>query len=227
MVGPTRSPVSSTTVTVTSPNAPETAATPSTRRTCASTAGRDGRDDVVEVVAGVPETTLTSTFSPDGGDQLVERLRDRVREDEGPGDQRDPEDDGQQREGGAGLALAQAAEGESGHGRRLDRLHELEDGFGGAGLLVAHDPAVDQDDEAVGVGGGVGVVGDHHDGLAEVVGRPRAAGPSTSAEARRVQVARGLVGEHHRGLVDERPGDRDALLLAAGELRRPVRDGGR
>ena len=39
----------------------------------------------------------------------------------------------------------------------------------------------------------------------------------------RVEVAGRLVGEHHRRPRDERAGDRDALLLAAGELRRPVR----
>ena len=39
----------------------------------------------------------------------------------------------------------------------------------------------------------------------------------------RVQVAGRLVGEHDRGPVDQRAGDGDALLLAAGQLRRPVR----
>ena len=89
--------------------------------------------------------------------------------------------------------------------------------------LVAHDPPVGQDDQPVGVGGGAGLVGDHHDRLAELVRR--------SAQERehlggggRVEVAGRLVGEHHRRLVDERPGDGDALLLAAGELRRAVRE---
>ena len=35
-----------------------------------------------------------------------------------------------------------------------------------------------------------------------------------------IEVAGRLVGEQHRRLVDERPGDRDALLLAAGQLAR-------
>ena len=39
---------------------------------------------------------------------------------------------------------------------------------------------------------------------------------------RRVEVAGGLVGEDQRGLGDQRPGDGDALLLAAGQLAGPV-----
>src|SRR5688500_20217019 len=40
----------------------------------------------------------------------------------------------------------------------------------------------------------------------------------------RVEVARRLVGEHDRWPGDEGAGDRHALLLAAGELRGPVRE---
>ena len=36
-------------------------------------------------------------------------------------------------------------------------------------LPVVHDPSVGQQQQAVGEGGRVGVVGDHHDGLPEVV----------------------------------------------------------
>ena len=39
----------------------------------------------------------------------------------------------------------------------------------------------------------------------------------------RVEVAGRFVGEQHRGIVDECAGDRDALLLAAGEFVGPVR----
>ena len=39
-----------------------------------------------------------------------------------------------------------------------------------------------------------------------------------------VQRAGRLVGQHQRGLVDQRPGDRDPLAFAAGELVRPVAD---
>ena len=81
--------------------------------------------------------------------------------------------------------------------------------------------AVGQEQDAVGVGGGDRVVGDHDDGLAEVVddvaqeGEDLAAGP-------RVERAGRLVGEDDLGPRDERAGDRDALLLAARELGGPV-----
>src|SRR3954447_12075774 len=38
----------------------------------------------------------------------------------------------------------------------------------------------------------------------------------------RIEVAGRLIGEQERGVIDQGPGDRDALLLAAGELRRVV-----
>src|SRR5215212_9077238 len=66
------------------------------------------------------------------------------------------------------------------------------------------------------------VVGDHHDGLPELVD-----GATKQAEdllrRRRVEVAGRLVGEDHRGLGGERARHGDALLLAARELRGPVR----
>ena len=37
-----------------------------------------------------------------------------------------------------------------------------------------------------------------------------------------VEVAHRLVGEDERGIVDESPGNRDALLLAAAQFRRPM-----
>ena len=46
--------------------------------------------------------------------------------------------------------------------------------------------------------------------------------PRTSAVERRVEVAGRLVGQDHRRLGDERPGDGDALLLAARQLAGPV-----
>ena len=40
----------------------------------------------------------------------------------------------------------------------------------------------------------------------------------------RVQISRGLVGEKDKGLVNERPRQRDALLFAAGQLSRKMRN---
>ena len=69
-------------------------------------------------------------------------------------------------------------------------------------------------------------MGDHHDGLIEAV--DRAAQDVEHAGARgRVEVARRLVGEDDGGASGERAGDRDALLLAAGELGRAGASRGR
>ena len=73
----------------------------------------------------------------------------------------------------------------------------------------------------VGVRRGVQVVGDHDDGLAELA---HAAAQVVEHLRGRlaVEVAGRLVGEHDVRLGDQRAGDRHPLLLAAGELGRPV-----
>ncbi len=55
--------------------------------------------------------------------------------------------------------------------------------------------------------------------VSSIVWRRRA---STARPGARVERAGGLVGEDHARLADERAGDRDPLLLAARELRRPM-----
>ena len=55
----------------------------------------------------------------------------------------------------------------------------------------------------------------------------RRSSASTSSLSPRVEVAGRLVGEHDRGFAEQRPGDRDPLLLAARELGRAVRRAGR
>ena len=71
------------------------------------------------------------------------------------------------------------------------------------------------------VGGDVGLVGDEDDGVA---GGVEALEDGHDLDAGlRVEVAGRLVGEQDRRIVDERPGDRDALTLAARQLVRPVR----
>src|SRR5215472_13721112 len=65
------------------------------------------------------------------------------------------------------------------------------------------------------------VMGDEDQSPASFAARPREKrGDLTCVLV--VEVADRLVGEDERGIVDESPGDRDALLLAAAQFRRPV-----
>ena len=87
---------------------------------------------------------------------------------------------------------------------------------------VARDQTVGQEEHPVRDRGGAGIVRDHDDRLAELVRRP----PQEREDVRarlRVEVAGRLVGEDHGGLGQQRTRDRNTLLLAAGELGRPVR----
>ncbi len=79
------------------------------------------------------------------------------------------------------------------------------------------DAAVDQEDDPVGVGCGTGVVGDHDDGLAQVVDG-LAHEVEDLAARRGVEVAGGLVGEDDVGPAGQGPGDGDPLLLTARQL---------
>ena len=100
-------------------------------------------------------------------------------------------------------------------------LHLLENAFAVGLAHLAHDPAVAEEHDPVGVRGRDRVVGDHHDRLPELVDGA-AEQPEHLGAGLRVEVAGRLVGEHDRRPAGEGPGDRDALLLAAGELVRPV-----
>ena len=83
---------------------------------------------------------------------------------------------------------------------------------------LVDDPAVGEEHDAVGVRRGDRVVGDHHDRLA-VVGD--AASAAARAPRRRTRESRLPVGSSAKTIVgpaDQRAGDRDPLLLAAGEL---------
>ena len=73
----------------------------------------------------------------------------------------------------------------------------------------------------VGVAGGDGVVGDHDDGLAELVHGP-AQEPRISVPLRESRLPVGSSAKTTLGPADERPGHGDPLLLAAGQLGRPV-----
>ena len=68
---------------------------------------------------------------------------------------------------------------------------------------------------------GAGVVGDHDDGLA-VVGGELAQQVEDAGGGLAVEVTGRFVGDQQGGIRDQRAGDRDALFLAAGQLRRRV-----
>ena len=86
---------------------------------------------------------------------------------------------------------------------------------------LVDDATVGEEHRAVGVGRGDRVVGDHHDRLAELAHGLAHEGEDLGAGAG-VEVAGGLVGEDDLRPAGECPGDGDALLLTAGELRRAV-----
>src|ERR1700677_4348606 len=97
----------------------------------------------------------------------------------------------------------------------------LQDGLGCGVTHLVDDVAVGEEDDAVGVGRAAGVVGDHHDRLAELGHRPPQEGQHLGGGVR-VEVAGGLVGEDEVGLVDQGPGAGTALLLPARHLGGPV-----
>src|SRR5206468_3094575 len=71
---------------------------------------------------------------------------------------------------------------------------------------------------AIGVLRVPGIVRDHADRRAATVQRPQQVHDRLAVAG--VQVPRGLVGEQDRGIAYDRARDRDALLLAPGELHR-------
>ena len=85
---------------------------------------------------------------------------------------------------------------------------------------VVDDQTVAHPDDPLGVLGDVVLVGDHDDRLAGVVELAEHLHDLVAGLG--VEVAGGLVGQDDVGVVDQRAGDRDALLLAAGELGRAV-----
>ena len=137
---------------------------------------------------------------------LVERLRDRVREDVGAADHGDAEDDRERGQDGAGLAARARplsatrfiAGSPPPSPRALACARRAE---------VLDDPAVGEEEDPVGDRRGARVVGDHHGRLA-VARRPTSRSSSRiSPLVARVEVAGRLVGEHDRRPRDERPGD--------------------
>src|SRR5690606_21447894 len=85
---------------------------------------------------------------------------------------------------------------------------------------VGDDLAVAHPDDPAGVLGDVVLVRDHDDGLARLVEPLEHRHDLGAGDA--VEVAGGLVGQDDIRVVDQRSGDRHALLLPAGELVGPV-----
>ena len=88
---------------------------------------------------------------------------------------------------------------------------------------LVDDAAVGEEHDAVRVRGRDRVVRHHHDRLAELLHRALHE-PEDLGARPGVEVAGRLVGEDDLGPAHERARDRDALLLTAGQLRRPVRE---
>ena len=151
-----------------------------------------------------------------------------VGEDQGAGHEGDAEQDGDAGRQQPALVRHQAAQGQPGDGahrsapRGVEALQEVEDALRGRRDHVADDLAVGEEDHAVGVRRRHRVVGDHDDRLAHVVDGAAQERQHLRAGAR-VEVAGGLVGEDDLGPGHQGAGDGDPLLLAAGQLRGPVR----
>ena len=200
---------------------PAAASTSGSARTLASTSGE---------ICALPVCDHSTSFLPrDDGvgllvrarEDRVERLVDRVGEDERAADHRDAEDDRDRRQRGAELAREQAAEGDAPHrsatSLRASRISVCDER---PSSLTITPSARKRTRSAIVAARGscvtITVVWPY------VSTAPRRR-PRISARGLRVEVARRLVGEQHGRLGDERAGHRDALLLAAGELGGPVR----
>ena len=184
-----------------------------------STWPSSGRGIVNSVsTASRPETTTSAPLVWDAED-LVERLLDRVREDERPGDHRHAQQDGDDGQRGAELARREPAEREAGHASAFiwSRICSASR-CGSSATMWPSSRKITRS----ATDGGDRVVGDHDDRLAELVDRAPQQ-PEDLLRGRGVEVAGRLVGEDHRRLGGERARHGDALLLAAGELGRAVR----
>ena len=94
--------------------------------------------------------------------------------------------------------------------------------FTRAARPVGLDPAVADPDDPPGPLGDLDLVGDQHDGPALRVQLVEQRQGVLGGD--RIEVAGRLVGQDQRRVGDQRPGDRDPLLLTAGQLTRPVTD---
>ena len=84
-------------------------------------------------------------------------------------------------------------------------------------MLIGKDSSIAHHDHPIRIGGDIRFVGyhDHRDALLAI--EPANDFHDLMGGAR-IEVAGRLVGKQYSGMVDERPGQRDALLLSPGEL---------
>ena len=105
----------------------------------------------------------------------------------------------------------------SGPRPRRERLHAVEDRLGGRPVHAVHDVAVGEEQHPVGAARRRGLVGDHDDRLAELVGGV-AHDVEQLGRGVRVELAGRLVGEDDVRARHQGARGGDALLLPAGEL---------
>ena len=150
---------------------PAAASTPSTPRIWSTRRGVDPLLDVGDRRCSTPAVRLDDDVDAlvAGGEEPVEGLAHGVGEDHRPRHEGHAEDDGEAGEHEAHLVGPEALASEVEHGDLpSEALHAVQDGLGGGVEQLVDDVAVGEEDDAVGVGRGDGVVGDHHDGLAEL-----------------------------------------------------------
>ena len=160
------------------------------------------------------------------GEEGVDRLLDRVGEDVRAAHHRHAEHDREHRQRGAELAPSQSLERDPDH-RRAHLLHRGEHLVGArAAELLDHAP-VGEEEDPVGDRRGVRVVRHHHGRLADRLSTAPRRSSRISALVFESRLPVGSSAKTHGRLRDERASDRDALLLAAGQLARGGAGGGR
>jgi hypothetical protein len=198
---------------------PSPAPTSGSARTFASSDSSNGGARAAAPLEVERRLAADDASSPgDVGEDRVNALVDRVGEDVRAADHRDAEHDRDRRQRRAQLAAEQAASAN----RSLPPSSSIAARMSCAELVRAPRTISPSRGRARGRRSRrARVVRDHHDRLA--VARDRLAQQLEDLAARlRVEVAGRLVGEDDRRLRHERARDRDALLLAARELGRPV-----
>ena len=151
-------------------------------------------------------------------------------------DEADGEHDAEGGEGEADLVRPEVLDGESEHGRislsatwsggrgaqSAQPTHVVEHGVRGRVGELVGDATVGEEHDAVRVAGRHRVVGHHHDGLAELAHGVAHEGEDLGAACVLSRLPVGSSAKMISGRLGQRPGHGDALLLAAGELARPV-----